>query len=781
MLRRCTAAAAAASPRTKRTGHPQSQTDPSPEDKGTLTGAVAYQLCRDAVKRRASVAQALAPFADNNSPISPGVPPLLLKDLLHLREKQGRIANPYFSTTCHELVLWLQGRGVLLTPHSARMAVTLLSPTHDRTQARMLASLAKTCLSKDKMLVCSIVIRVLTNVGLRKAVHTWVRHAVSQGVILTEEHIALLLRECSTRGDTASAEVWWQYAATVLPWPPAPSDRNSAIFFYILSQRVHADMRDVALRFYGSLTHCPLPARNALLSGAKGDVKAREEAVQSILQLTNGTSHAAYLEALAYSGDASLLQKTHRVVSGNSFKVGYAAKTAYISALGLCVLLRYDSLESMVSLLTTGDTQTRQDAMADFQTAASSVRPEFQRMLGEVKHSLSTTLLETLLESAAGRITHRPSSPAPELEQFLRMKVHCAALRVVGELTGEHGGAVTHIELMESQILTPRVDCRQPRYHTLEAALMRWIGLPSPMQEAEARACVDTLVTYHRPKVLAQALKLQNHVELLLQPAQVPQPHVQRLDSDDTTLPEFHEAELPPQRHHRRPAAPPQPQKGAPSSPPALLQRLRDAPSPGVRQKGLVQFYTRQFQKLRNGGSREAVQALLGEMRHDKANGMALDTPLVTSLLQLLRDTQDYEGFWYIVEQATGSPDVHIDAHLATAVLSGCATALRAREDAALSTRYAQLVWDMSPTPKGFRLYTRMMEVMSLAGDVEGAERLVLQAPPVPSLGHVACPYMMEHFERAYALRGVPHDEAVARIRHLISHGEVPPALASQA
>eukprot|EP01062_Namystynia_karyoxenos_P049228 TRINITY_DN3763_c0_g2_i4.p2 TRINITY_DN3763_c0_g2~~TRINITY_DN3763_c0_g2_i4.p2 ORF type:complete len:195 (+),score=56.95 TRINITY_DN3763_c0_g2_i4:208-792(+) len=166
-----------------------------------------------------------------------------------------------------------------------------------------------------------------------------------------------------------------------------------------------------------------------------------------------------------------------------------------------------------------------------------------------------------------------------------------------------------------------------------------------------------------------------------------------------------------------------------------------------------------------------------------ESGGIATDAAFHTACMRMARNAGDYRAMrvmWrgaFVAAEAPLTPD----GSALQVVLYGVAGAIR-RAKAAGELRgengvsgwvaFAEEAWHTVPKQaRGFRVFTRLMEVYGEAGDVPRAERLLPHAPRVRSLGGKMCPYFTEHLENAYRNAGLTAADAEARIARVLGVG----------
>eukprot|EP01060_Flectonema_neradi_P012726 TRINITY_DN19493_c0_g1_i1.p1 TRINITY_DN19493_c0_g1~~TRINITY_DN19493_c0_g1_i1.p1 ORF type:complete len:813 (+),score=94.18 TRINITY_DN19493_c0_g1_i1:70-2508(+) len=182
----------------------------------------------------------------------------------------------------------------------------------------------------------------------------------------------------------------------------------------------------------------------------------------------------------------------------------------------------------------------------------------------------------------------------------------------------------------------------------------------------------------------------------------------------------------------------------------------------GFETAPMLKAYTTAFSALTENVN--LSKYLLRQFQADSLKGLKADSIFYTSLLQYLQRVNDYKGV-IVVWNRIKEQSIQVDAKLLTVLLYACTAAAPA--DVSTWSKVAFEIWTYT-TIKGFRLYTRFMHFLSVVGDVVEAEKLLLSAPRVPSLGGKLCPYLIDHLEATYARRKLSHAESVRRLKHLL-------------
>eukprot|EP00754_Rhynchopus_humris_P028317 Rhum_TRINITY_DN15145_c7_g2::Rhum_TRINITY_DN15145_c7_g2_i1::g.138717::m.138717 len=678
-----------------------------------------------------------------------------------------------------------------------------------------------------------LVARHVGSEGTQATLHDVLLRLTAAGVACTPSILGSMLHECSRRGDAAAARVWWRFGVShVDGWPPTGvRSGGPGVLHFLESLGAYEEAAAAAATVFGGgggAAGYPAWCRRVLLRAARGDVEAAERLSAGL----PGTEEVeGRLMALGYAGQPTLLVERYEAAA--ALPDGRRSRTLHptvVRALAASVLYQRPSLQALLSEAqgTVGDREAlRREALA--------VLPAFREASAAAgAPSWVGVCMRLLLEGAAGtgggadQAETAGTALAQVHQEYQRWVL--VARRAAAVLGGEShlllAALAERIEALPASISRP------PRRHSPHGDFLHWLGYPGYTSNAAAAeetvasvvgggAAAEQLRRRRRQPQRASPFARSALAALAGDPLPVPAPAVLRGRPAPPDAVSAREAVVaaPAQSPVLVPVPPPQPAAAAavapppqppPPPPPAssvseeeawqevlrMLRRKRHAKRAATRQAALLSFYTRQFSSAAASASavvdgeaaaqqqqrRRFGRLLLAEMATDREAGrLRADTALHTAVLQMLRGS-DWDGFFYVLEKTAaaaaagsdggGSGEGSVDEKLASVALSGCAQHLRAVGGRGCELRLALWVWVQAPSPKGFRLYTRLMEVLGLLGEVERAETLLLEAPPVPSLGYVLCPYLVEHFEHVYAVRGVSHDDAVRRIRALMLSGK---------
>ena len=662
-----------------------------------------------------------------------------------------------------------------------------------------------------------LVARHVGSEGTQATLHDVLLRLTAAGVACTPAVLGSLLHECSRRGDAAAARVWWRFGVShVDGWPPTGARSGGpGVLYFLESLESYEEAAAAAAAVFGEAGGAagyPAWCRRVLVRAARGDVEAAEKLSAGL----PGTEEVeGRLMALGYAGQLTLLVERYEAAA--ALPAGRRSKTlrtVLVRALAACVLYRRSSLQEL--LRQARGTEAEREAL---RREALAVLPAFRAASAAAgAPSWVGVCMALLLEGAAGtggadQAGAAGTALAQVHQEYQRWVL--VARRAAAVLGGE-----SHLllaALAEQIEALPASISRPPRRHSPHGSFLHWLGYPGYTSNAEAAedavasvmgggggAAAERLRLRRLPQPGASPFTRSALAALEGAPLPVPAPVVLQgrpappdaVSAREAVLAAAQRSVPPPPEAATAapPPPPPPPPAGSVSEEQAwqevlrMLRRKRHAKTAATRQAALLTFYTRQFSSAStstfaavDGGDPAQRRLrfgrnLLAEMARDREAGrLKADTALHTAVLQMLRGS-DWDGFFHVLEKTAAADgnggDGNVDEKLASVALSGCAQHLRAVGGRGRELRLALWVWTQAPSPKGFRLYTRLMEVLGLLGEVERAEVLLLEAPPVPSLGYVLCPYLVEHFEHVYAARGVAHDTAVRRIRALMLSGK---------
>ena len=681
---------------------------------------------------------------------------------------------------------------------SCRLLMEIFRKRSTPDQARITFFAVKRALrnatSAQQLVLCEELLFILARNSLFAEMCTIVKEYCAHQP-LTSRMITAFMRESAARGDSRATEVYWNFAKQhIKPWPPKQYVTAYLIWLYVISQRKLQASLALLKEHYTHVCNCPDRILHALISQTKGDASQMAK-LESFVREKSVAYQDTRLTALMWRCTPLLIVKEHDALIartdldfkhvGSSVRLPAKLRRSLMKALCMSVLLPYGSLERMLTELCSDRAK-----LEAFMENVASIRTRCADLQEQMHYSWATEFLAILLRSVDTQdvsVLHTEGRTFRRDEEALLYKAKVAAIHIRLEVmrhAAEGTFSVQQKEVLEAKLVIMKSRLHSDEeatkqwtmlvaYHSSDGAVLRWIDPKWYSRSEEAAASVvvathrshkdklnqmqkdmvkDTRIGHHVKEFVyskhkGTLLQARSHGKLVIEPAPpLPPKHTSTATTTATATTET-----------------------------ALTHSLklkRAAKSPVVKQQALASFYTRQFHSLRScDHAKETSAFLLGELQRDRAEGFVVDVGVVTALVQVQRMFCDTGGIWNIVQEVCSEGStVQIDKRLTSTLLSSCADMLRDEWDGATDAlQCAMQVWAHAGPIKGFRLYTRMMEVLGLSGAVEQAEALLLEAPPVPSLGYVLCPYMVQHFEQAYVVRGVPPLIAVERMKHLIA------------